>query len=120
MKHTLTLLCVFAGIAFVGGGAGYIWASKELEVVQAKESLANIKKEQISAIRQSHIAELEPFQKALEGVVASLEISAFNSTRNEHLEEISKINQLISLRKEAHAAEIEAINTIFSEQQPKT
>ena len=120
LKHTLTLLGVFSAIAFIGGGAGYIWASKELEVVQAKESLDNIKKIQVSELRQAHKTELEPLQKALADTVRSLELSALNSTRNEHLEEISRLNDLIKSRKESNAAEIKAVASVFNETIPKT
>lgn len=121
LRHTLTLLILFAVIAFSGGGAGYIWASKELEVVQKKESLANIKKGQISEIRKAYEAEITPLQEGLANAVSSLQISGYDSrSRDEYLQQIERIEALIQMRKQALANEISAIQSVFESEAPKT
>ncbi len=114
LGHTLTLLGVFTVIAISGGSAGYLWASKELEVMQAKESITKVIESQINNIRKSHVAELAPLQKALDDAVKSLEFSSLNETRNEHLSEITRINEIIDSRKHTHNKEIEALSIAFN------
>ena len=94
-NQTLVILCFFSLVSLIGGGTGYLWASKELEVAKAKESTASILKKQIIAAREAHIKSMEPLQSALNGAAEKLNSSVISVTRQEHLAEINQLNAAI-------------------------
>ena len=114
-RETLVILLFFTLISLIGGSTGYLWASKELEVAKAKESTASILKHQIIAEREAHIRAMQPLQEALDSVARKLNGSVLNSTRREHLDELSQLNQVIQNREEQLSTKIGALNDAFKQ-----
>lgn len=115
-KETLIILIFFSLVSLVGGGAGYFWASKELEVAKAKESTAAILKQQINTIRQSHLESIAPLQVALKNATEKMADSVSRSTRQEHMTEINQINALIQKREAQLDKSISALNGVFNQE----
>lgn len=109
------ILFAFSSISFIGGGAGYLWASKELEVAKAKESTAVILKQQVTAIRQSHAKAMLPLQSALDDAAQKLSDSVLGSTRQDHLKEINQINSVIQERESQLAKTISGLTGVFNQ-----
>lgn len=113
-KETLVILIFFSLLSLVGGGAGYFWASKELEVAKAKESTAAILKQQINAIRQSHLESMAPLQAALKDATDKMASSLLSPTRQEHMTEINQINAVIQDREAQLDQSISALTGVFN------
>lgn len=114
-KETLVILIFFSLISLVGGGTGYFWASKELEVVKAKESTAAILKQQVNAMRDAHLKSMVPLQSALNNASEKMNESLLNVTRQEHMAEINQINAAIKERESQLNQNISTLNGVFNQ-----
>ncbi|WP_157958780.1 hypothetical protein [Salinicola sp. RZ23] len=114
-KETIIILCFFSLVSLIGGGSGYLWAEKELEVAKTKESTASILKQQLLAERESHEKAVEPLQNALDGAAESFNSSVLNSTRQEYIQEINQLNKLIQTREDAFSNRVQALKDVFNQ-----
>lgn len=114
-KETLIILVFFSLISLIGGAAGYLWASKELEVAKTKESTAAILKQQVNAIREAHLNSMRPLQAALNNAAENLNESVLSSNRQEHIAEINQINAEIQSREVQFSKTISNLNGVFNQ-----
>ncbi|MCQ4266750.1 hypothetical protein NAV28_05920 [Pseudomonas stutzeri] len=114
-KETLIILVFFSLISLVGGGTGYLWASKELEVAKTKESTAAILKQQVNAMREAHLNSMLPLQVALNNAAENLSESVLSSNRQEHIAEINQINSAIQARESQFSKTISDLNGAFNQ-----
>lgn len=115
LKEILVILVLFSLVSLVGGGAGYFWASKELEVAKARESTAAILKQQVNTIRQAHLESMVPLQLALKNASERMSDSVLPSTRQEHMAEINQISAVIQEREAQLDKSISALNGVFNQ-----
>jgi hypothetical protein len=114
-KETLIILIFFSLVSFVGGGAGYFWASKELEVAKTKESTAAILKQQVNAMREAHLNSMLPLQSALNNAAEEMSKGVLPIVRQEHMAEIQQINAVIQERESQFNKNISALNGVFNQ-----
>lgn len=112
--QTIWILVAFSVVSLIGGFAGFLWASKELEISKSKESVATTLKQQMATERETHTKSMLPLQSALDGAVRELNSSALPSTRQEHLKEMQQINAVIQERELQFTKHIETLKGIFN------
>ncbi|KJG10734.1 hypothetical protein C0W96_02115 [Photobacterium kishitanii] len=115
LKETLIILTFFSSLSLIGGTVGYLWASKELEVARAKESTAEILKQQINTIIQLHNNSMAPLQLALKNSTEKMTESYLSTLREQYMREIDQINTVIQGREPELEKRISALNTVFNQ-----
>lgn len=115
-RETIIILICFSLISIVGGVAGYLWASKELDVAKTKESTAEILNKQLNAIREAHLRSMNPLQSALDNASNKMSNSVLNTTRKEYISEINEINAIIQERETQLNKNISLLNEVFNKE----
>lgn len=110
--QSVVLLGFFVLISTVVGGAGYLWASKELEAANAKKSSIALIIDQVNLMQAAHKQDMQPLQKALDEATNNWSRSVLNSTRKEYHDEVVAINEIITARNNAFLSQLSALKTL--------
>ncbi len=110
--QSIVLLGFFVLISTVVGGAGYLWASKELEAANAKKSSIALIIDQVNLMQAAHKQDMQPLQKALDEATNNWSRSVLNSTRKEYHDEVLAINEIITARNNAFLSQLSALQTL--------
>jgi hypothetical protein len=112
-SQTIWMLVAFSIASIICGLAGFLWASKELEISKSKEGVAALLKQEIDEERKSHEAAMKPLLLALNGVTDKLNFSSFDTERRQHMDELQQINAVIQGREAQFTKRLEVIKEDF-------
>ncbi|BBV97751.1 MULTISPECIES: hypothetical protein [Pseudomonas] len=110
--QSIVFLGFFGLIATVGGGAGYMWASKELEAANAKKSSIALILDQVNLMQAAHKQDMQPLQEALDDATNNWSRSVLNSTRKEYHDEVVAINEIITARNNAFLSQLSTLQAL--------
>jgi len=110
--QSVVLLGFFVLISAVVGGAGYLWASKELEAANAKKSSIALIIDQVNLMQTAHKQDMQPLQKALDEATDKWSHSLLNSTRKEYHDEVVAINEIITARNNSFLSQLSALQAL--------
>ncbi|MEJ8323527.1 hypothetical protein WKI40_10275 [Kosakonia sacchari] len=115
IKSAWPFLAFFSIFYLLSGIVGFIWASKELEIADKKETTASILSKQINQLNSEHLQSMRPLNSALEGAVEKYNYSVIESTRNQYINEIKQINQVMSEREKVYSERIFNLKNTFND-----
>lgn len=112
LAHIITVLMLFFSMNLVAGIAGYSWSVKELEAATVRNNTAEILNIQIDKLSNEYKTSILPLQKILDDISGELKYSSLESTREQRIKEIERINIIIQQRDKLYSEKINSLKNL--------
>lgn len=111
--HIVVITSMFFIVNLIASISGYLWASKELEATTVINNTASILDAQINNFSREYKESTLPIQNALNDVRDELKSSVLESNREQRMNEMERINNMLQDRDKAFSEKIKSLKSIF-------